>query len=64
MVISSYIHNRISYTGKMTSLYWIRVQVVSTYNLQGYFSELKKSQDCPSESEINMKHVGKWDTAL
>ena len=27
VVISSYLHNAISYTGKMTSLYWIRVQV-------------------------------------
>ena len=59
MVISSYIHNKISYTGKMTSLYWIRAQVVSTYILQGYFSESKKPQDCPSEIEINMKHAGK-----
>ena len=27
IVISSYLHNGISYTGKMTSLYWIRAQV-------------------------------------
>ena len=26
---SSYLHNRISYTGKMTSLYWIRAQVTN-----------------------------------
>ena len=67
MVRSSDIHNRISYTGKMTYLYWISIQVVSTYILQGYFSELKKSHDCPSESEINMNHVGKCihqDTVL
>ena len=59
MVRSSYIHNGISYTGKMTYLYWIGIQVVSTYILQGYFSEWKKSQDCPSENKIYVKHVGK-----
>ena len=26
-VRSSYLHNGISYTGKMTSLYWIRAQI-------------------------------------
>ena len=29
VVKSSYLHNRISYTGKMTSLYWIRAQILS-----------------------------------
>ena len=29
VVRSSYLHNGISYTGKMTSLYWIRVQVIA-----------------------------------
>ena len=31
----SYLHNVISYTSKMTSLYWIRAQVISRYNI-GY----------------------------
>ena len=26
-ILSSYLHNGISYTGKMTSLYWIRAQI-------------------------------------
>ena len=30
VVRSSYLHNGISYTGKMTSLYWIRALVVSS----------------------------------
>ena len=30
---SSYLHNGISYTGKMTSLYWIRAQVLTNYFL-------------------------------
>ena len=30
VVRSSYLHNRISFTGKMTSLYWIRAQGISS----------------------------------
>ena len=29
----SYLHNGISYTGKMTSLYWIRAQATPSYIL-------------------------------
>ena len=40
VVRSSYLHNGISYTGKMLSLYWIRAQVVDqswlTFHSQGY----------------------------
>ena len=42
-VRSSYFHNGISYTGKMTSLYWIRALEVRTQfilNLVRYISEL------------------------
>ena len=31
IIRSSYLYNRISYTGKMSSLYWICAQVVSLY---------------------------------
>ena len=31
VVRSSYLHNGISYTGKMTSFHWIRAQVMSLY---------------------------------
>ena len=33
VVRSSYLHNGISYTGKISSLYWIRAQAISTGNL-------------------------------
>ena len=40
----SYLHNGISYTGKMTSLYWIRAQVcgstASIYNRKSYNDEI------------------------
>ena len=34
VVRSSYLHNGISYTGKMTSLYWIRAQTLIMFNCQ------------------------------
>ena len=35
----SYLHNGISYTGKTTSLYWIRAQVISMHDNDWLFSE-------------------------
>ena len=47
VVRSSYLHNRISYTGKMTSLYWIRAQhIVSEFDdscSDSYFARSKLS---------------------
>ena len=37
VVRSSYLHNGISYTGKMTSLYWIRAQVLGSHSLNMEF---------------------------
>ena len=34
IVRSSYLHNEISYTGKMTSLYRIRAQAIKNYDLE------------------------------
>ena len=34
VVRSSYLHNGISYTGKMTSLYWIRAQCIISYDIR------------------------------
>ena len=31
----SYLHNGISYTGKMTSLYWIRARMLCGYHVEG-----------------------------
>ena len=35
----SYLHNGISYTGKMASLYWIRAQVISSHGIDLVLSE-------------------------
>ena len=37
VVRSSYLHNGISYTGKMTSLYWIRAQYISHFDINSYW---------------------------
>ena len=39
VVRSSYLHNGISYTGKMTSLYWIRAQGTNGHCIYFVFSE-------------------------
>ena len=36
VVRSSYLHNGISYTGKMSSLYWIRAQIIKLQLKSGY----------------------------
>ena len=39
VVRSSYLHNGISYTGKMTSLYWIRAQWDTNWNSNNFIQE-------------------------
>ena len=40
ILVSSYLHNGIYYTGKMTSLYWIRPQVDLSINIQQWWSKV------------------------
>ena len=39
VVRSSYLHNGISYTGKMASLYWIRSLAVSSYGIELFMTQ-------------------------
>ena len=64
----SYIHNGISYTCKMTSLYWIGAQVPidSTHIVGDYFSESDGATlqipNCQWSSNEQWKNVSKWRT--
>ena len=44
VVRSSYLHNGISYTGKMSSLYWIGAQVVISQGINLAFSDILQFQ--------------------
>ena len=50
VVRSSYLHNGISYTGKMTSLYWIRAQVSSV-----------NSMYCRCLGTLHLKTINNYD---
>ena len=49
----SYLHNGIPYTDRMTSLYWIRVQVISNHG---------NDMVCPESSSLNIRKVIWWFT--
>ena len=60
----SYLHNGISYTGKMTSLYWIRAMVLcgcnylSMFEGQCWFSSARKSSPSSTPGpRLNIKTV-------
>ena len=63
VVRSSYLHNGISYTGKMSSLYWIGalVSLNATHILQGCFTGTGQSYDCPSASEATLKNMDQYN---
>ena len=45
----SYLHNEISYTGKMASLYWIRAQVISNCHFELRLAHFKMIQLCQGD---------------
>ena len=49
VVRSSYLHNGISYTGKMSSLYWIRALAVVSFRYE-YFENKKLQNNCFDEN--------------
>ena len=58
VVRSSYLHNRISYTGKMSSLYWIGVLVVITIVVKVRFLTLIER---PNEGDFEEQLKLRWD---
>ena len=62
VVRSSYLHNGISYTGKMTSWYWIRAQMMNTYIIWLESAEVKiqkimASKNSSQEAKLKSNHA-------
>ena len=57
VVRSSYLHNGISYTGKMTSLYWIRAQIPWWHHDMDTLSKLRAVCD-GNQSPVDSPHKG------
>ena len=61
----SYLHNVISYTGKMASLYWIRAQGISRYNFDLWWpSVLPRLWRNGDRWPIPLKNMGTFITFL
>ena len=50
----SYLHNGISYTGKTTSLYWIRAQVIISYGIVIVLLEYSSFSAITVNAQCNM----------